>query len=59
MAQMPGRRVARYDFQARAPLFDNASFKVAGKPGEDGNSQTLWSVTPEGNLGTVATVLYD
>ncbi len=59
MAEMPGRRVARYDFQARAPLFDVAPFHVAGKPGDDGNSQTLWSVTPEGNLGTIATVTYD
>jgi 3-methylfumaryl-CoA hydratase len=53
-----GRRLAGFRFQARAPLFDVAPFKVAGKPTDDGKSVSLWSVTPEGNIGTLATATF-
>ena len=52
----PGRAVRRFDFQARAPLFDNAPFMVAGKPTEDGCS--LWSTTPAGTYSARATVVF-
>ena len=58
LANNPGRELASYNFQARAPLFDVAPFKVAGKPGWDGNSAELWSITPEGNVGTLATMTF-
>lgn len=54
----PGRQLSGFRFQARAPLFDIAPFKVAGKPDEDGKSISLWSVTPEGNIGTLATATF-
>jgi len=54
----PGRMLTGFSFQARAPLFDTAPFKVAGKPGADGNAVELWSVTPEGNIGTLATAIF-
>jgi 3-methylfumaryl-CoA hydratase len=54
----PGRKLTGYTFQARAPLFDTAPFKVAGKPNEDGKSISLWSVTPEGTIGTLATATF-
>ncbi len=58
LKNMPGRTLTGFDFQARSPLFDTAPFKVAGKPGADGNSVELWSITPEGNLGTLATARF-
>jgi 3-methylfumaryl-CoA hydratase len=54
----PGRTLAGFSFQARAPLFDIAPFKVAGKPEADGKTISLWSITPEGNLGTLATATF-
>ena len=53
-----GRKLTGFSFQARAPLFDTAPFFVAGKPGGDGNGAELWSITPEGNLGTLATATF-
>ncbi len=54
----PGRKLAGFSFQARAPLFDTAPFKVAGKPETDGKTIALWSITPEGNIGTLATATF-
>lgn len=54
----PGKNLTGFRFQARAPLFDIAPFKVAGKPGAEGDTAELWSVTPEGNLGTLATATF-
>jgi len=55
--QFPGQEVARFAFQARSPLFDIAPFKVAGKRNDDGTC-SLWSVTPDGNVGTLATLAF-
>ncbi|MEM9682412.1 MAG: acyl-CoA dehydrogenase [Pseudomonadota bacterium] len=55
----PGRTLAGFSFQARAPLFDTAPFQVAGKPADDGKSVSLWSVTPEGTVGTLATATFE
>jgi 3-methylfumaryl-CoA hydratase len=57
MDKNPGKTVKSFDFQARAPLFDIAPFQVAGKVNPDG-SNSLWSITPEGTTGTLATVTY-
>ena len=56
MAHNPGRAFRRFDFQARAPLFDDAPFTVAGKPADDGC--TLWSTTPAGTVSARATVAF-
>lgn len=52
----PGRTLQKFDFQARAPLFDNAPFTVAGKPTENGCS--LWSTTPAGTYSARATAVF-
>ena len=52
----PDRVVQKFDFQARAPLFDNAPFIVAGEPTADGCS--LWSTTPAGTYSARATVVF-
>ncbi len=52
----PGRPVRQFDFQARAPLFDNAPFTVNGNPTDDGCS--LWSTTPAGTYSSRATVVF-
>lgn len=52
----PGKSFARFDFQARAPLFDNAPFSVAGKPEEGGCA--LWSTTPTDHISARATVAF-
>jgi len=57
MEKNPGTRVTQFDFQARAPLFDIAPFQVAGKANADG-THSLWSITPQGTVGTLATVAF-
>lgn len=41
----PERPLRRFDYQAKAPLFDNAPFTVAGMPTVDGAA--LWAQTPD------------
>ncbi|MSO76070.1 MAG: acyl-CoA dehydrogenase [Alphaproteobacteria bacterium] len=55
LANNPGKSLKGFSFQARAPLFDTAPFRVAGKPAGNGEAAELWSITPEGTVGTVAT----
>ena len=52
--QNPGRRIAAYATQARAPLFDTAPFELRGRPTADGCE--LWAVTPEGTVAMRAEV---
>ena len=42
--EVPGRELARFDYQALAPLFDNAPFTLAG------NLETLWAERPDGTM---------
>ncbi|MGE4219110.1 MAG: MaoC family dehydratase N-terminal domain-containing protein [Alphaproteobacteria bacterium] len=58
MAANPGRKVQRFEYTARSPVFDIAPFHVAGKPVEDGAAADVWSVTPEGNLGTIGKIVW-
>jgi 3-methylfumaryl-CoA hydratase len=44
----PGRRIAGYTTQARAPLFDTAPFELRGRPTPTGCE--CWAVTPEGTV---------
>jgi len=46
--QNPGRRIAGYATQARAPLFDTAPFELRGRPTARGCE--CWAVTPEGTV---------
>jgi 3-methylfumaryl-CoA hydratase len=52
----PGRRIAAYATQARAPLFDAAPFELRGRPAADGARCELWAVTPEGTIAMSAEV---
>src|SRR5438445_1828010 len=52
--QNPGRRIASYVTQARAPLFDTAPFELRGRPTPQGCE--LWAVTPEGTVAMSAEV---
>jgi 3-methylfumaryl-CoA hydratase len=56
LAHNPGKALTAFSFQARAPLFDTAPFRVAGKPAASGAE--LWSITPQGTVGTVATAKF-
>ena len=55
----PGRTVRAYTTQARAPLFDNASFDLVGRPTGDGRGAELWAVTPEGTIAMSAEITLD
>ena len=49
-----GRALLSYETQARAPLFDGASFELRGRPAADGRGCELWAVTPEGTVAMSA-----
>jgi len=51
--QNPGRRIAAYTTQARAPLFDTAPFELRGRSTAPGRCE-LWAVTPEGTVAMSA-----
>ena len=51
--ECPGRRLARFDYRALAPLFDTAPFTVAGAPQGDG--AVLWAERSDGALAMRAT----
>ena len=53
--QLPGARVAAFDFKALRPTFDLHPFSVHGKPREDGRTIDLWAQDHEGLLTMQAT----
>lgn len=53
-----GRDLKSYVMRARAPLFDNASFELIGRPTEDGDGCEMWAVTPDGTIAMAATATY-
>jgi len=54
--QNPGKRIASYATQARAPLFDTSPFELRGRPAPSGHGCELWAVTPEGTIAMSAEV---
>ena len=52
----PGRTLRGYATQARAPLFEGASFELRGRPTADGRAAEFWAVTPEGTIAMSAEV---
>ena len=54
--QNPGKRIASYATQARAPLFDTSPFELRGRPATSGRGCELWAVTPEGAIAMSAEV---
>lgn len=53
---VPDRRIGRFAFRARRPLFDTAPFEVAGTMSEDGAGCRLTAITPEGLVAMTADV---
>lgn len=49
-ARLPRARVSAFSCRGVSPLFDNAPFRVCGKPSDDGRSAELWAESPEGML---------
>ena len=54
--QHPGKQIASYATQARAPLFDTAPFELRGRPATSGRGCDLWAVTPDGTIAMSAEV---
>jgi 3-methylfumaryl-CoA hydratase len=50
LRQLPDGRVTRFEFRAVAPLFDNASFSVCGRPDGGGGNIALWAKASDGRL---------
>ena len=55
---MSGRRMLAFSQRARAPLFDTATFSLAGRPTPDGKGAELWALTPEGTVAMQATAIF-
>jgi len=53
--QLPGARVATFEFRAMRPLFDLHPFHVCGAPLEDGKTFHLWTRDHEGAVTMDAT----
>ena len=53
--QMPGARLASFEFRAVRPVFDVAPFKLHGSPSADGRTVNLWTEDHEGWLTMQAT----
>jgi len=54
--QNPGKQIASYATQARAPLFDTAPFELRGRPATNGRGCDLWAATPDGTIAMSAEV---
>lgn len=54
---LPGTRLAAFDFKAVRPTFDLHPFSVHGRPREDGKTVALWAQDHEGFLTMQATAL--
>ena len=52
-------RIGRFEFRAVSPLFDGVSFKVCGRPENDGRTVTLWAANREGRLAMKATAVLE
>ncbi len=55
----PGRRMRDYRMRARAPLFDTAPFRLAGRPAADGSGIEVWALTPEGTVAMQAVASFE
>ena len=52
---LPGARVAHFEFRALRPVFDTAPFKLHGRPAADGKTVQLWTEDYQGWLTMQAT----
>jgi 3-methylfumaryl-CoA hydratase len=51
-----GRRIARFAFRAKAPIFDTAPFRICGEPAAEGAA--LWIAGPDGALAMQGEVAF-
>ncbi|MCF8465828.1 MAG: MaoC family dehydratase N-terminal domain-containing protein [Sneathiella sp.] len=54
---MGGRALKHFNFRNYSPIFDTASFKIAGKADNDDQS-TVWVAGPDGELAVLATAQF-
>ncbi len=52
--ERPRERIAKFQFCALAPLFDDAPFVIAGQPSADGGAANLWAENQKGVLAMTA-----
>lgn len=52
----PGRRIARFQFRALAPVFDGAPMTVAGQPAAEDHIAAVWVADADGRLCMKGTV---
>jgi 3-methylfumaryl-CoA hydratase len=50
--ERPEARVTRFEFRAERPVFDTASYLVAGAPAADGASADVWVTDPDGHYAS-------
>ena len=51
----PGKRMATFNMRARAPLFEQDSFELVGRPTADGKGAEAWALTPAGTIAMQVT----
>ena len=54
--ERPGAAVARFSFRSGRPLYDTASFTLAGAPAADNASARLWAIDAAGGVAMTAEV---
>lgn len=54
----PGKRMATFNMRARAPLFEDDPFELAGRPSEGGKAAEAWAMTPAGTIAMQATATF-
>jgi 3-methylfumaryl-CoA hydratase len=56
--ERPAASVSTIHFRAVSPVFDTASFALAGRPGADGRTASVWAEGPAGALAMSAEVTF-
>ena len=50
----PNARLARFDYRARGPIFDDGPFTVEGEPSPDSAQASLWALDHQGRVAMTA-----
>lgn len=58
----PGARMTGFDMRAKAPLYANQAFRIAGRPREEGKERgktcDLWAITPQNTVAMEAVATF-
>jgi 3-methylfumaryl-CoA hydratase len=57
-AEMPGRQVSFFGYQAARQIYDTGPFTIAGAPAAAGREAALWALDADGNLAMTATAKF-